>query len=82
MAAIPAIELEQAARYGLSVNKNNGFYKPGLEFDVEKKLRVQGSYQRFQEANGGLRPNLTHVARDCNVSPYYVKKIEDEIRNH
>jgi len=40
---------------------------------------VKVSYQRCKEANGGLRPNLQQVARDCSVSPNYVKKIEGEI---
>jgi hypothetical protein len=32
-----AIEPEQAALYGLSMNKNNGIYHHGVEFAVEKK---------------------------------------------
>jgi hypothetical protein len=47
-----------------------------------KKFDVEASYQHFKEANGGLGPNLAHIARDCNVSPNYVKEIESEICNH
>jgi hypothetical protein len=42
------------ALHGLSINKNNGIYNGWYEFDVEKKLGVEASYQRFKEANGGL----------------------------
>jgi hypothetical protein len=73
---VAAIGPEQAAQYGLSINKNNGIYNHGYKFDLEKKLSAEASYERFKEANRGLRPNLTHVAHNCKVSPYYVKKIE------
>jgi hypothetical protein len=62
-----AIRWEQAALYGLSINENNGIYNNGYKFDVEKKLCVKASYQLFKQANGGLRRNLTHIARDWNV---------------
>jgi hypothetical protein len=45
-------------------------------------LSVEASYQHFKEANGGLRPDLTHDAHNFKVSPNYVKKIENEMRNH
>jgi hypothetical protein len=80
--AMAALGPEQAALYGISMNENNGICSHGYAFDVEKKLSVKVSYQRFKEANRGLRPNLTHVARDCEVSPDYMKKIENELRNH
>ena len=69
---------EQVALYGLSTNKNNGIYSHGVKFDVMKKLSVEESYQHFKEANGGLGPNLNHIAHDCNVSPNYMKKIEPD----
>jgi hypothetical protein len=60
------IELEQTALvYGLSINKNNGIYNHGVEFDIEKKLRVEVSYQRCREAK--IQPNLTHIACNCKV---------------
>jgi hypothetical protein len=62
-----AIEPEQAAVYGLSMNKNNGIYNHGVKFAVEKKWRVEASYQCCKEDNGGLGPDLTQVAHDCNV---------------
>ncbi len=42
-----AIGPQQAALYGLSMNENNGIYSQGYAFDVEKKLSVEASYQRF-----------------------------------
>jgi hypothetical protein len=56
--------MQQAALYGLSINKNNGIYNHGVKFGIETKLRVKGSYQHCREANGGLQANLTHVAHD------------------
>jgi hypothetical protein len=77
-----AIVPEQTAIYGLSTNKNNGIYNHGYKFDIEKKLSVQASYQSFKEVNGGLCPNLTHIACDCKVSPSYVKKLKNEMNHH
>jgi hypothetical protein len=64
--------------YNLSVNKNNGIYNRGYNFDIEKKLSVEVSYQGFKEAKGGLRLNLTHVAHECKVSPYYLRAGDGE----
>jgi hypothetical protein len=74
--------VEQAALYGLSIHENNGIYNNGYKFDVEKKLSVKANYQHFKEANVGLRPNLTHIARYCKVSPNYMNKINNEMCNH
>jgi hypothetical protein len=72
--AVAAIRPEQAALYGLSTNKKNEIYNPGFKFDVEKRLSVKVSYQHCKEANGGLRPNLNHIAIYYTVSPNYLRK--------
>jgi hypothetical protein len=49
-----AIEPEQEALYGPSINKKNIVYDHWVEVGNEKKLRAEVSYQRCREANRGL----------------------------
>ena len=65
-----------AARYGLAVNQNNGTYKPGVSYGIERKLEVAGAYQRLKDENQGSRPKISDVASECHVSTKMVRKIE------
>ena len=70
-----------AARYGLAVNQNNGTYKPGVSYGIERKLEVAGVYQRLEDENQGSRPKISDVATECDtcVSTKMVRKIEAEL---
>jgi hypothetical protein len=75
-----------AARYGLSMNQQNGIYKPGVSYGIEKKLEVAGVYQRHEEENQGTRRQfqrdaVAHVANQIlsgithsNILGFYAKK--------
>ena len=57
-----------AARYGLGVNQNNGTYKPGVSYGIERKLEAAGVYQRLKDENQGSRPKISDVATDeCSL---------------
>ena len=71
-----------AARYGLAVNQNNGTYKPGVSYGIERKLEVAGVYQRLKDENQGSRPKISDVATECHVSTKMVRKIEAELFTH
>jgi hypothetical protein len=71
-----------AARHGLSMNQNNGIYRPGVAYGIERKLEIAGVYQRHKEENQGGRPNISDVAAECRVSTKIVRKIESELHIH
>ena len=71
-----------AARYGLAMNQNNGTYKPGVSYGIERKLEVAGVYLRHKDENQGSRPKISDVATECHVSTKIVRKIEAELVTH
>jgi hypothetical protein len=66
------VDPESAAQYGLAVNQNHGCYQRGASYIIEKKLEVAGVYRSLKQANDGGRPNLTKVAKICQVRRKFV----------
>lgn len=73
---------EAAARHGLSTNSNQGMYKNGATYGIEKKLLVAECYTRKKQEAGGRRPVLARIAEECRVSKNFVKTIEMELLEH
>ncbi|KAL7543278.1 hypothetical protein ACHAWF_009668 [Thalassiosira exigua] len=67
------------AEQGIACNNNGGFYKRGFSYGIETKLFVAATYADARDQGDGIRPNLSQVARECNVGWHFVKKIEDEL---
>ncbi|KAL7545645.1 hypothetical protein ACHAWF_009010 [Thalassiosira exigua] len=67
------------AQEGIAQNQNGGFYKRGTAYGIETKLSVAATYLDAQDKANGLRPNLSKVARDCDVGWHFVEKIEREL---
>ena len=47
-----------------------------------KKLEVAAAYNAAMADNGGLRPNISALQRDCKVSRMFVRRIELELEGH
>lgn len=79
---IAQVSPEAASRHGLATNKNNGLYRNGASYPVEKKLLVEASYKQKQAATPGKRPGINAIARECGVSKMFVLKVEKELIQH
>ena len=63
---------------GYFLNLNQGFYKSGKSYLFHTKLRVAARY-KYHSDNLQHRPNLTKVAEECQVSRWFVTKVESEL---
>ena len=63
---------------GYQMNENHGLYKNGARYPYCTKLKVAARY-KYLSNNMVFRPNITTIAVDCNVSRWYVRKIEAEL---
>ena len=66
---------------GYTMNANGGFYKNGLKYATDVKMRVAHEYRK-QSQDFTAIPNMFHIASTCGVSCGYVKKIEAELFRH
>ena len=67
-------------RHGAETNTNGGLYIRGRAHDVLIKLQVADEYKAAAAAKGGtVRPNISKIAKKCQVSEYFVGKIEREL---
>ncbi len=67
---------------GAETNNLGGIFTPGKAYDFSKKVEVALAYKSAKDTLGGLRPNIRQIMRDCQVSVYFVKKIERELETH
>ena len=70
------------ASLGAKLNQYGGVYISGQAYDYRKKIEVAASYHAAKANNGGERPNISELARDCHVSRKFVEKIEKELQNY
>lgn len=68
-----------ALTHGANINQQGGIYLQGEAYDYVTKLTVAAAYNAARDANGGLRPNISDLQRECKVSRAFVKKIEREL---
>lgn len=64
---------------GIAQNQNGGYYQRGKSYGIETKLRVAATYLDGAEQSPHARPNISQIARDCNVGWHFVEKIEGEL---
>jgi hypothetical protein len=66
-------------KQGVKRNVNGGYYEPGRQYDLCKKVRVAELYLFRSKDEGGGRPNISKLATDCHVGRAFVTKIEGEL---
>ena len=66
-------------KQGVKRNRNGGYYEPGKQYDLCKKVRVAELYLSRSMDEGGGRPNISKLATDCHVGRAFVTKIEGEL---
>ena len=64
---------------GYDRNQYNGTYVNGRAYAHGKKVEVALAYAKAKRANGGARPSINAVAKECKVSWYFVAKVEEEL---
>ena len=67
------------AQANVEVNQNGGYYQRGTSYPIHTKLKVAATYLEHKERLLGSRPNISLVARECNVGWHFVEKIENEL---
>ena len=65
--------------HGFLINSNGGAYVSGASLGYTKKVEVASVYEKALR-DGGKRPNISAIARECAVSPWFVRKVESELR--
>ena len=55
------------AQANVEVNQNGGYYQRGTSYPIQTKLKVAATYLEHKERLLGSRPNISLVARECNV---------------
>lgn len=68
-----------AARHGFVLNIYHGAYLPGKHYQHVKKLEVAAAFTTAKNANGGARPNISAIQRQCKVGWHFVGKVEKEL---
>jgi len=71
-----------AAHHGFTVNQNDGIYRRGIRYSIEKKLEVAAEYRRCEQAQNGALPNKADIARKCGVGRGFITKVENELLVH
>jgi hypothetical protein len=66
-------------KQGVKRNRNGGYYEPGKQYELSRKVRVAELYLSRSMDEGGGRPNISKLATDCNVGRAFVTKIEGEL---
>ena len=69
-------------QHGQSINKHGGIFHNGKSYDFRKKLEVAIAYKAAEEAHIGGRPNIRALIKKCQVSWYFMNKIENKLKNH
>jgi len=69
-------------QHGANVNQQGGIYVHGHAYSFEKKLEVAAAYNVAVTLNDGNCPNISEIHRQCNVSRAFIKKIENELKEH
>ena len=68
--------------HGRIINQSGGIYRNGAAYDTNKRLSVAVAYIAAMKNSGGSRPNISHLAAECQVSRPYILGIEDELKTH
>ena len=68
--------------HGRIINQSGGIYRNGVTYDTNKRLSVAVAYIAAMKNSGGSRPNISHLAAECQVSRPYILGIEDELKTH
>ena len=63
----------------LPTNENGGFYTPGRQYDLAKKLEVFQVYCNLVEEDFPERPSVRVVAKQARVGPTFAHQIIKEI---
>ena len=71
---ITNMRLDQAQQelfqsHGFLINSNGGAYVSGASLGYTKKVEVASVYEKALR-DGGKRPNISAIARECAVSPW------------
>jgi len=67
-------------RHGAERNLNGGLYIRGKAYSILTKLQVADEYKAAAAAGGGkVRPNISKIAKKCQVTVSFVTKIEREL---
>jgi len=68
-----------ASQHGLKVNEHGRAYLSGSSMSFGQKVQVAAEYAKAKSDNCGSRPNLSALARRCQVSRGLVRKVEADI---
>jgi len=68
-----------ASQHGLKVNEHGRVYLSGSSMSFGQKVQVAAEYAKAKSDNCGSRPNLSALARRCQVSRGLVRKVEADI---
>jgi hypothetical protein len=67
-----------AAEHGVKVNKHGRLYLNGSTMSFDQKVQVAVKYAKARSDNFGSRPDISALARHCQVLRYFVTKVEAE----
>ena len=68
-----------------NLNEHSGVYNRGQVYNHRQKVTVAVAYSKAKKAkkvNGGSRPNITAIAKECKVSWHYVVKVKNKLDTH
>ena len=71
-----------AVLHRVETNKFGGVYLNGKPYDYCKKVEIVMAYKHSQVANGGNRPSISALSKQCRVSRGFIKKIEKEMEKY
>ena len=76
------VAMRVAAEHGTEINEYGGIYISGQSYDYCKKVEVAIAYKSSEAANGGARPQIRALMKECKVSWRFVNKIEKELKKY
>lgn len=68
---------------GYGVNIHGGQFRQGGAYSYEKRLEIAREYTDAKaKQDGGKRPDISAIAKKCQVSWHFVKKVEKELQSY
>ena len=65
--------------HGLATNTHGRAYLSGAPLSFSEKVTIGNAYLQAREDLGGVRPNITALARACKVARRTILKVEGEL---
>ena len=79
-----SINTDYVVSFGMKTNQNNGNYRHGVAYDIQKKIEIVDKYEELlakSREHGTKLPSARTVAKEVHVSKTAVSKVLKEHKN-